>query len=160
MLRRGSRSGRRRSFERIVRTLLFTWLRKCRISVLKVNADTLRTYSEYSDARQPDRRRFLPALRTGVTVKTGKDYDAIDPELIETTESERLSFNSFWSDIYQTDLSFGRNAGILPAVHSTRKGVSDAANDLLTLTHRIVDIDIGQAEDDEVIGIDMIDWSA
>ncbi|TKA72835.1 putative arabinan endo-1,5-alpha-L-arabinosidase A [Friedmanniomyces simplex] len=42
---------------------------------------------------------------TSVTSKTGDDYNAIDPNLIQVSGKNYLTFGSFWGDIYQTTLS-------------------------------------------------------
>lgn len=43
---------------------------------------------------------------TGISSATGKNYNAIDPNLIETADgSYYMNFGSFWGDIYQVEMS-------------------------------------------------------
>ena len=42
---------------------------------------------------------------TGVTSKSGSNYNAIDPNLIVTSSATYLNFGSFWGDIYQVEMS-------------------------------------------------------
>ncbi|KAA8566680.1 hypothetical protein MFRU_044g00170 [Monilinia fructicola] len=42
---------------------------------------------------------------TGIASSTGKDYNAIDPNLIKVGNNYLLNFGSFWNDIYQVKLA-------------------------------------------------------
>ena len=66
-----------------------------RVSVLRSTPDTLHTDPENIVTRCLDCRCFILALQKGVTFKTGKDSDAIDPNLIQTARKEHLSFECY-----------------------------------------------------------------
>jgi len=48
---------------------------------------------------------------TGIASLAGKDYNAIDPNLIKVGSSYYLNFGSFWDDIYQVEMKSTPTAG-------------------------------------------------